>query len=135
MYNLLVSADDESWNGEPYILEIVRCVSEYTDTEITEKYGEITKSNIDEIRRFPCIFAYEAACKKDPKFGLIRNITKRQGKVKIDYEIIELEKFLTHSDISDMLFDLDISDWEMNRTHWSIKNVNFRTRSIDKLSV
>ena len=23
-----------------------------------------------------------------------------------------------------MLFDLDISDWEMNRTHWAIKDVN-----------
>lgn len=132
MYNLLVSANDESWNGELYILEIGRCVREYTDTEITEKYGELTKSDIDEIRRFPCIFAYEAACKKDPKFGLIRDITKRQGKVKIDYEITELEKFLTHSDISDMLFDLDISDWEMNRTHWAIKNVNLSKELIAK---
>ncbi|MHA1280036.1 MAG: toll/interleukin-1 receptor domain-containing protein [Candidatus Helarchaeota archaeon] len=124
MYHLLVSANDEEWNGEPFILEIGRCVREYTDKEITEKYGELTTSQINEIRRFPCIFAYETGCKKDPKFGLIRDITKRKGKIKIEYEIVKLDNFLTHKDILNMLFELDISDWEMNRTHWAIKDVN-----------
>lgn len=124
MYSLLVSCSDESWDGEPYILEVERCVREYTDKGITEKFGEFTQSQVDEIRRFPCIFAYETGCKKDPKFGLIRDITKRQKKVKIEYEIVDLDNFISHSDISTMLFDLDISDWEMNRTHWAIKDVN-----------
>ncbi|MCK4560016.1 MAG: TIR domain-containing protein [Calditrichia bacterium] len=124
MYNLLVSGDDKSWEGEPFILEIGRCVREYTYAEITEELGGLSQSQVNNIRRFPCVFAYESYCKKDPKFGLIHNITKRQGKVKIEYEIVELDKFLSHSDIADMLFDLDISDWEMNRTHWAIKDVN-----------
>jgi ribosomal protein L32 len=124
VYNLLVSGKDESWDDEPFILEIERCVREFTDQIITERFGYFTQSQVNEIKRFPCVFAYEASCKKDPKFGLIRDITTRRGKVKIEYEIIELEKFLTHSDISDMLFDLDISKWEMNRTHWAIKDVN-----------
>lgn len=124
MYNLLVSANDESWNGEPFILEIGRCVREYTDAAITEKYGDLTESHINKIGQFPCIFAYEIGCKKDPKFGLIRDIKKREGKVKIEYEIIDLDKFLTHAEILDMLFELDISDWEMNRTHWAIKDIN-----------
>lgn len=124
MYSLLVSGNDESWDGEPYILEVGRCVREYTDKGITEKFGEFTQAQVDEIRRFPCIFAYEAGCKKDPKFGLIRDITERKKKVKIEYEIVDLDNFVSHSDISTMLFDLDISDWEMNRTHWAIKDVN-----------
>ena len=32
--------------------------------------------------------------------------------------------FLTHPELSDMLFDLDIDKWEMSRTHWAIKEVN-----------
>jgi|LGVF01.1.fsa_nt_gb hypothetical protein len=134
MYNLFVSNNTESWNGNPFILEIDRCVSEeeYTDSEITAKFGELTQSNINEIMRFPCIFAYEAACKKDPKFGLINEIVKRQGKVKIIYEIIDSERFLTHSEVSDLLFELDISDWEMNRTHWAIKDVNLSKELIAK---
>ncbi len=124
MYNLLVSSDDEAWDGEPYFLDIGRCVREYTDAEISAKYGDFTQPSVKEIRRFPCILAYEARCYKDPHFGLIRDIAKRQGKVRIEYEIVPLDKFLSHSDISDMLFDLDIEAWEMNRTHWAIKNIN-----------
>jgi hypothetical protein len=132
VYNLLVSGNTESWEGEPLILEEGRCAREYTDAEITQKYGEFTHSQVEEIRRFPCIFAYEGGWKKDPKFGLIRNITKRQGKVKIEYEIIKLKKFIGHSDLSDMLFDLDISDWEMNRTHWAIKDINLSKELVAK---
>ena len=33
MYNLLVSGNKEQWNGDPFLLEIARCVREYTDTE------------------------------------------------------------------------------------------------------
>jgi len=101
-----------------------RCIREYTNAEITKQYGEFTQSQIDKIRRFPCVFAYEGICKKDPKFGLIRDITTRQGKVKIEYEIIQLDDFISHSSISTMLFELDILEWEMNRTHWAIKEVN-----------
>lgn len=124
MYNLFVSGNNEAWDGEPYILELGRCVREYTDKELTEKYGEFSQDQVEAIRRFPCVFAYEAGWGKNPKFGIVRQITKRQGKVKIEYEFVELEKFITHEDIEEMSFDLDISDWEMNRTHWAIKNIN-----------
>ena len=132
MYNLFVSGKSDSWNGAPFLLEIGRCVCEFTDKEIIEKYGELTKSNIDEIKQFPCIFAYENQVTKNPKFGLIRKIVNRQVKIKIEYEIIELEKFLTYSDISNMSLNLDISDWEMNRTHWAIKDVNLSKELISK---
>ena len=124
MYNLFVSANDEAWDGEPYILELGRCVREYTDNEITEKYGNFTQEQIEAIRRFPRIFAYEIGCKKDPKFGIVREVTKKKGNVKIEYDLVELDNFITHADILNMLFELDILDWEMNRTHWAIKDVN-----------
>lgn len=124
MYNLFVSGNDEAWDGEPYTLEIGRCVREYTDTEITEKYGDFIPEQVEAIRRFPCLFAYEERCRKDPKFGIVREVTKRQGKVKIEYDLVRVDSFISYSSISEMLFELDISDWEMNRTHWAIKNVN-----------
>lgn len=124
MYSLFVSGNDEAWDGEPYTLEISRCVREYTDTNITEKYAEFTPEKIEEIRQFPCIFAYERACEKNPLFGIVREITQRQGKAKIEYELVELDRFISHDDILEMSFELDISDWEMNRSHWAIKDVN-----------
>lgn len=124
MYNLLISGDVEAWNKSPYYLEVGRCVREYTDDKITAKYGEFTQEQVDIIRRFPCVFAYESNCPIDPKFGIIKDITSRQGHVKIEFELIELPSFISHEDLANMLFELDISDWEMNRTHWAIKDVN-----------
>ena len=106
------------------IIEVGRCVREYTDAEITQEYGDFNPEQVGALRRFPCIFAYEAGCRKDPRFGILREVTKRSGKVKIEYDLVELDKFISHSDIQSMSFDLDISDWEMNRTHWAVKDVN-----------
>jgi hypothetical protein len=124
VYNLFVSGNDDAWDGQPYMLELGRCVREYTNAEITKKYGDFNREQIEEMIRFLCIFAYETGCRKDPKFGKVRVITIRQGKVKIEYDLVELDNFITHSDILDMLFELDILKWEMNRTHWAVKNVN-----------
>ncbi len=132
MYNLLVSGSDEAWESSPYYLEKERCAREYTDKEITARFGEFTQEQVDLIRRLPCIFAYESGCNKDPKFGIIKDITSRQGKVKIEFEIIKLKNFLTHQDIAEMLFELDISDWEMNRRHWAIKDVNLPKELLTK---
>ncbi len=132
MYNLLVSSNDEAWDSDSYTLEIGRCVREYTDVNLTKKYGDFTQEQVDSIRRFPCIFAYESGHKKNPKFGIIKDLTSRQGKVKIEYELIEIDDFISHSDINEMLFELDISDWEMNRTHWAIKDVNLPKELLSK---
>lgn len=132
LYNLLVSANDDAWNGDPCFLELGRCVREYTESSITEKFGDFTVEQVDSIKKLPCIFAYEGFCQKNPKFGIISDVTKRKGKVKIEYEIIEVENFISHTDIPDMLFELDISDWEMTRTHWAIKNVNLSKELLNK---
>lgn len=124
MYNLLVSGDSDSWNGEPFVLEFNRFL-EYTDNEIKNKYQELSDTDIKEIIRFPCIFAYENSCAKDPFFGLIQEITVRKKAIRITYEIIPLESFLTSVLLTKLEFELDItSKWEFNRTHWAIKKVD-----------
>lgn len=124
MYNLLVSADENSWNGIPFEIDLSRCIREYTDRDIVEKYQDLTDEIVREIKRFPCLFGYESSCEKDPKFGLIRNVIKRRNIVSIEYDIIEIEPFLTYQDMEELSFRLDITGWELNRTHWAIKNVN-----------
>ena len=124
MYNLFVSGNDAAWEGEPCLLETSRCVREYTDTEITKRFSELDATSIAELQRLPCIFAYESLCRKPPKFGVIRNITKRQGQVRIEYELTEVSPFLTADELTTLAFDLDIGSWEMNRTHWAVKDIN-----------
>lgn len=137
MYNLLVSNDRQSWNGDPFYIEHNRCISldEYTNENVVKMYGDFSNSQIDCIKKLPCIFAYEYVQKLNPKFGFINAITKRQGQVKIEYEIITLNEYLNFDDFQSMQFELDIGKFEMNRTHWAIKDVDLekelKSKSID----
>ena len=124
MYNLLISGYEGAWEGGPFVIGRERCVREYTDPEITEKYGELASPHIEELKRFPSLFVYESSCQKDPKFGLIRAVKQTGRDVKVEYQIIDLEKFITDSDVTSLLWDLDIDDWELNRTHWAVKDID-----------
>lgn len=124
MYNLLVSSNEDAWNGDPWQIELDRCVREYTDAEITKRLGELNAASIAELKRLPCIFAYEAPNRLSPKFGMLRDITKRQGLVRIEYEVQKIEPFLTAKELAELTFELDIAKWELNRTHWAVKDVN-----------
>lgn len=124
MYNLFVSADAEDWNGEPCQFELGRCVREYTEDEITAKFGELDTSSIETLKRLPCVFAYESFNELDPKFGVLREIVKRQGMVRVEYDLVEVAPFLSARQLIDLAFELDIGKWELNRTHWAVKNVD-----------
>lgn len=123
MYNLLVSADIESWRGGPFTFERERFL-EHTDEDIQIKYREITDSKINEIIQFPCVFAYESYCELDPLFGFIKEVQIRSKKIKVYYEVIDLDAFLTWKQIKEIRFELDINRLELSRTHWALKKVD-----------
>ncbi|MBA8908039.1 toll/interleukin-1 receptor domain-containing protein [Aminobacter ciceronei] len=126
MYNLFVSGWEDEWQGDPCVLDLSRCVRhhEYTDEAIAQKYGALDEAALKELTRLPSIFAYEAGRKQDPKFGIIREVTVRRGQVRIEYEFIPVDPFLVADDFDALSFELDIGNWEMNRTHWAVKDVN-----------
>jgi hypothetical protein len=126
MYNLFVSSNADDWNGEPWTIELSRCVQEYTDKTIIARFGSLDDAAIDALKQLPCIFAYEAANMLAPKFGTIREITKRYGEVKVAYEILPVERFLDPQDFERPPFELGIGKWEMNRTHWAVKDVDLQ---------
>src|SRR5215204_1170182 len=123
MYHLFVSGHVQDWQGEPWQVELGRCVREYTADAITKRYGGFTPAQVDELRRYPCIFVYEAVHSKNPLFGLIQNVTARQGQVRVEYELHPVDPFLSAEQLEQLTFELDIGKWEMNRTHWAVKDV------------
>ncbi|URW75919.1 TIR domain-containing protein [Sphingomonas donggukensis] len=126
MYNLFVSAGADAWNGQPWTIEIGRCVREYTDKDITAKFGELDAVAIAELKLLPCIFAYENGNNKNPNFGIITDVTRRAAQVRVEYELHPVAPFLTWQDMDTLAFELDLSKWEMNRTHWAVKNLNLQ---------
>lgn len=125
MYSLLVSANQRDWSGAPFILPRSRCVSEYTDREIASRFDAMDAEQVRELCALPCVFAYEAHCARDPKFGVLRSV-KGSGPLdmRIEYSILPCEPFLTARDLESMGSVLEIRHFEMNRTHWAVKDVD-----------
>ena len=127
MYNLFVSGDENAWNGDPFVITRSRCVSagEYTNAEVAERFKELGSSQVQELCSLPCVFAYERGCGKDPKFGVVRGLKPRTGgQLQIDYRLIPCDPFATMDDLRSLGILLDINDWELNRTHWAVKDVD-----------
>ena len=130
MYNLLVSSDENEWNGDPFVVERSRCVSrgEYTDGEIADRFSELNREQVRELFSLPCVFAYEADQEKDPKFGVLSAVKRRGSKeVQIEYTLIPCSPFATAEDLQSLGVLLDIRGWELNRTHWAVKDVDLAT--------
>lgn len=124
MYNLLVSGIEGTWDGTAFTLEASRCINEHTDKAISARFASFDAAAVAELKRLPCIFAYEKSTKAEPLFGRLTGLTKRQGQVRIEYELEPVTAFVTAALLANNRFELDIGEWELNRTHWAVKNVD-----------
>lgn len=124
MYNLFVSGNDTAWQGEHAEFDRLRCLrkGEYTDDDLVSEYGKLTDDDCKFLISLPCLFAYEAGCRKNARIGRLVKIQQKDGRVRITYVIPKNAIKLTPKRILKMLWDLGISDWEINRTHWALKN-------------
>ncbi|UZW13041.1 TIR domain-containing protein [Clostridium pasteurianum] len=121
MYNLFISGDENAWESNSTIFDIDRCIVEYTEKDLVDKFVKLGKNEINELKNSPCIFAYEDYCDKDAGIGYITDIVVRQVGIKITFEKVEV---LSKENLHKLQFELDIKNWEFNRTHWAIKKVN-----------
>lgn len=126
MYNLIVTADSDAWNGTAFEIEVGRSLREYIDQDIQEKFGSFSDSHIRKIKKLPCIFAYESGVNRNPKIGWIKSIQQKTRTIRLEYEIIDAQSFISWETLDDILVELDIARWEMSRTHWTIKNVDLQ---------
>lgn len=124
MINLLITGDENAWNQSPAFMPVDRCLTEYILPEYKSKFLPFTEATTVELIQIPCIFACEQSCKKDAHIGFIKNISVRQNDVMIDFELTS--STIEYNTFSGLLQLLDMSAWEMRRTHWTIKNVDIK---------
>ena len=122
MYSLLVTAEEDAWEHTSYKFFRNRFL-EYTVEEIAERFQVLDDDNLEALKSYPCIFAYEGADSAF-KIGKIISIKRHTGALEIQYEFdtkIPSKKF---SEINQYMEALDIREWEMNRTHWAVKDAD-----------
>jgi hypothetical protein len=120
MYNLLVTARDGAWDEGFYEFDKSRFL-EYTNEDIASALKELSKSHIENLKSYPTLFAYEGE-DSDVRIGYLTSIKERGRNLLIEFEF--------QQDIAPIPFDqikpiaplLDIRSWEMNRTHWAVKD-------------
>ena len=126
MYNLLVTAVDGQWKKGAYELERGRCVNEYTDDDIIKKYGALGRQAVEALLMAPCLFAYETQKPRTPAahLGWLTRIKAGAATVRIEYEIEATLPAVTAAKIEKLKSELDITNWELSRTHWAAKDVS-----------
>jgi len=125
MINLLICYDTSTWESKGASIERDRCLTEYILPELKQQFSALGEDEIEQIKSFPCIFAYEQVHRKDAYIGYIRNVVIGQYSVNIDYELAgEIIKF---DDFTNLSRKLDLGAWELNRTHWTIKNIDIES--------
>ncbi|MBU1711444.1 MAG: FRG domain-containing protein [Proteobacteria bacterium] len=122
MYNLLVTGEDDAWEATSYRFFRNRFL-EYTVEEIAEHFQVLDEDNLEALKSYPCIFAYEGA-DSEFKIGKITSIKRQTDALEIKYEFDEKITSKKFSEIEQYRQALDIRAWEMNRTHWAVKDAD-----------
>lgn len=123
MFNFLVAGNTDAWNGEPYTYERSR-LFEYTEDAISSRFNELREDQIERLLVLPSIFAYEWGRARDARAGQIIKIGIRNREVIVTYRFDDHIDPIPHQLLIDRSRSLDIGDWELNRTHWAVKDVD-----------
>lgn len=128
MYNLLVTARLGAWDEPFYEFDKSRFL-EYTTESIAEAFKSLTPNLIESLKGYPCLFAYEGH-KENLRIGRFTSIEERGRKLFIEFEIDQNIPPIPFGVIKPIAPFLDIRDWEMNRTHWAVKDKNLFERLV-----
>ena len=120
MYNLFVTAKNDAWERNFYEYDISRFL-EYTSEKIASSFSRLTRTKISKLKSLPCLFAYEGTS-RGVRVGSLKSVKERGRNLLIEYEFYPQIPVIPFSAIEPIAPLLDIREWEMNRTHWAIKD-------------
>jgi len=125
MYNLIVTGAAGTWDQAQYSMERSR-VGEYTDDALSARYRVLDERTIAELMSFPTLFAYEKPLNAPARVGRVTHIATRGAGVRFKYVMLEGLPAIPAAQLLEQAQHLDIDDraWEMNRTHWAVKDVD-----------
>ncbi|HCT7575864.1 TPA: nucleotide-binding protein [Enterobacter cloacae] len=121
MFNLLITSDEEGWATGRYVMSRSRSIVEYTAPEIIERYRDLNKKNIEELKKFPCLFVVEGE-PVPSLIGYITGIRLRDKEYVIEFKVDNSFPPLPPGTIKSIRADIDVGEWELSRTHWAIKD-------------
>jgi hypothetical protein len=126
MYNFFVTANEGAWDLPAYEYGKDRFLEYSNDKEAT-LFKSLTSENIELLKSFPSLFAYEGT-KSGVRVGYLRTIKERGRSILIEYDFDPEIPEIPFDQLEPLLSVLDIRKWEMSRTHWAVKDENLFER-------
>ena len=123
MYHLIVVGNPDAYSGDPITLERNRVLRAYTSETLSNRHTQLTEASIAELKRLPALFAYEHSNRKDARLGWIIKVQARPDAARFGYEFDESLPPISWERIKALEWDLGIDNYELNRTHWALKDV------------
>ncbi|WP_251424449.1 hypothetical protein [Veillonella agrestimuris] len=126
-YNLFVISG-ESYSNDLFTLQNDRFF-EYTNQEIKQRYLKFSLDDINEILALPTLFLPEYNEQNNEVengfLGSLEEIDKVEG-VRNSKFYLRKEREINMKLIESNKSKLRINEWELSRTHWSIKRANLK---------
>ncbi len=122
MFNLVISGFPAG-DRDTYEFERGRVAVEYTADEISERYKFLSDNAIAELKSFPTVFVTESEV-TESKIGYITDIRLRSTSVIINFEFDPILPSLPIGAIENLRVDIGLGKWELQRTHWAVKDEN-----------
>lgn len=124
MYNLIMSAGSGDWDKSSWLVDTSRYL-EYTNKEIAAKFPQLDDSVIAQLKQLPTLFCYETGVNEPARVGRVTSIQRRRTEVQITWELDPSIPPVMPDLLKKLYRELDIDEkWEVNRTHWAIKEVD-----------
>lgn len=120
MYNFFVTSQDDAWENSFYEIEKSRFL-EYTNSEIAAAFQVLSSETIEKLISYPSLFAYEGKS-ENVRLGKLTSIRERGRKIIVQFDIRNDIRPIPFREIEPIAPLLDIRDWEINRTHWAVKD-------------
>ena len=129
-YNLFVMGGEE-FDRDHFLVPKDRALTESTSQEMKDKYAHLDDAAIEELKKFPAIFASEnemygrTTAEHRAIYGLIRDIKVQDNGIKVSFYPLS---YIPQQRLNELCFELGISKAsgynEFNRTHWALKRIN-----------
>jgi hypothetical protein len=129
VYNLFITGEDEGWESHYYNIEKSRFL-EYTNMDISDVFKNAKQEQFYALKEFPCLFTYEGF-KGISRVGYLNKISDRGKTYFIEYSFDEKIPPIPSMELENIALLLDIRGWEINRTHWAIKDEDLLLRLSD----
>jgi hypothetical protein len=135
MFSILISANGTSWETDQLMRSDVDRFKENGGSEATAVSLEDSGS-LKLLEKAPVLLMYEWATKDGPnpdlvRYGFARDISQSGRDVVFRFEE---HGHLSKSDIAEFADRLGIGKWEMNRTHWAIKDGGIPSALLSKMT-